>query len=320
MKKILLLLLANFAFSWGVETEVSVVVGGVHPFDSIKYSVHATYGLRVGINTNNFIIDQFELGYDYSGGVDYYEKRLVGTANPNFIKGSSYIHRIYSNAIKEFEVSKSAKLYALAGIGWESFLQDNDKPLKKYHGKDGTFGQYGAGLKYHLTNDIALKAEVRHGIKLGSPHRDNLYYTLGLSYTFGGDKQTLSQAENNEYSKQTIQEEYLSQKSFNFNSGSAQVSESGKKILKEVADNLKANHDPKIKILLEGHTDSTGSSKYNTKLSQRRADAAKDKLVEYGIGTNEITTKAYGESKPVATNKTKEGRAANRRVEIIFVQ
>jgi OOP family OmpA-OmpF porin len=310
----------------------------------MKYNDHMTYGLRIGINTNDFIIDQFELGYDYSRDVDYYEKHFAEIVDPyfyNILKGEGSIHRIYFNAIKEFEVSKSAKLYALAGIGWESFLEDKGKSdwlyeeFEKHHEKDGTFGQYGAGLKYYFTDNTALKAEVRHGIKFDSPHRSNLYYTLGLSYTFGGDKQSLPQK--TEYlaettitmsEKTTVKESeeaavktvVLTQKSFNFDFGSAQVLDSGEAILKEVAQDLKANPNLKIKILIEGHADSTGSSKYNTKLSQKRADAVKNKLAEYGIEADKIETEAYGEDKPVATNETKEGRAKNRRVEIIFVQ
>jgi OOP family OmpA-OmpF porin len=88
-----------------------------------------TYGLRVGINTDNFIIDQFELGYDYSQNVDYYEKHfeMFDADYGALLRGSDDIHRIYFNAIKEFEVSKSIKIYALLDIGVETFLEDKSK-------------------------------------------------------------------------------------------------------------------------------------------------------------------------------------------------
>jgi len=73
---------------------------------------------------------------------------------------------------------------------------------------------------------------------------------------------------------------------------------------------------PELRALVEGHTDSIGSEAYNQKLSERRANAVRDYMEEQGISASRITTKGWGKSKPVADNRTKEGRAKNRRVEI----
>jgi len=72
-------------------------------------------------------------------------------------------------------------------------------------------------------------------------------------------------------------------------------------------------------VIAVGHTDSTGASEYNQKLSTRRANAVKDYLVSKGIEKNRVYTEGKGENQPVADNKTKEGRAKNRRVEIEVV-
>jgi outer membrane protein OmpA-like peptidoglycan-associated protein len=80
---------------------------------------------------------------------------------------------------------------------------------------------------------------------------------------------------------------------------------------------------PGYKIAIEGHTDNIGSDKYNQALSERRAAAVKDYLLKHGmIDTSKdvITTKGYGESKPIADNSTEKGRFENRRVEILVLE
>jgi OOP family OmpA-OmpF porin len=72
-------------------------------------------------------------------------------------------------------------------------------------------------------------------------------------------------------------------------------------------------------LIATGYTDSIGSDAYNLKLSQRRANAVKTYLVSRGIDANHIYAEGKGESNPVASNKTREGRAHNRRVEVEIV-
>ncbi|MFA5171537.1 MAG: OmpA family protein [Sulfuriferula sp.] len=73
---------------------------------------------------------------------------------------------------------------------------------------------------------------------------------------------------------------------------------------------------PDIDVEITGHTDSVGSDKYNQKLSEERAMTVKRYMESKGIASGRMTTKGYGETKPIASNKTKAGRAENRRVEI----
>jgi OOP family OmpA-OmpF porin len=83
--------------------------------------------------------------------------------------------------------------------------------------------------------------------------------------------------------------------------------------LSELAAFLKRFSD--LQVDVEGHTDSTGPESYNERLSQQRAQAVVDLLVnQYGIESRRLEARGYGESQPVASNDTREGRAQNRRV------
>ncbi|OIO78789.1 MAG: hypothetical protein AUJ88_05180 [Gallionellaceae bacterium CG1_02_56_997] len=99
---------------------------------------------------------------------------------------------------------------------------------------------------------------------------------------------------------------------FDFDSAKLRPAADGK--LKEVAEFAATYKDAKLDV--SGHTDSTGSDAYNQKLSERRANAVKADLVKRGVVADRIVVEGYGEAKPVASNKTKAGRAENRRVEI----
>lgn len=75
---------------------------------------------------------------------------------------------------------------------------------------------------------------------------------------------------------------------------------------------------PKVQIKIYGHTDNSGKTVHNMQLSEKRANVVKDLLVERGISVNRIETKGFGETKPLTTNSTKQGKAANRRVEFVL--
>ena len=72
-----------------------------------------------------------------------------------------------------------------------------------------------------------------------------------------------------------------------------------------------------LRLAVEGHTDSIGSDEYNRRLSEQRADAVRDYLVQQGISSDAITASGFGKSEPVASNDTPEGRQQNRRVELV---
>jgi OmpA-OmpF porin, OOP family len=101
-----------------------------------------------------------------------------------------------------------------------------------------------------------------------------------------------------------------------FNNNSTRLTSNSYPAIRELADSLKTN--PDMQILIEGHTDNIGSPAYNMKLSIERAEAVKKILQTFGISTDRILVKGYGDSKPVAENSTEAGKAKNRRVVCIF--
>jgi len=102
---------------------------------------------------------------------------------------------------------------------------------------------------------------------------------------------------------------------FDVNKYDVRVHPEAEEVLKNLAIVLKEMDVKNFEI--DGHTDSDGSDEYNQVLSEKRANSVKNFLVSQGVNA-EITTKGYGESKPVASNDTAEGKQKNRRVEIII--
>lgn len=100
----------------------------------------------------------------------------------------------------------------------------------------------------------------------------------------------------------------------NFDFNKAEVRGDAAIILDEAARLL--NQDPDARVRVEGHTDWIGTEEYNQTLSERRAEAVKAHLVENGVTVDRLSTVGYGETNPISTNETQEGRALNRRVEL----
>ncbi len=103
-----------------------------------------------------------------------------------------------------------------------------------------------------------------------------------------------------------------------FDTGKATIKPESYPILDKVAEFLKAN--PKAVVEIQGHTDSVGSASYNMRLSQARAEAVRTYLITYHhIDPSRLIARGYGETRPIADNTTREGRAMNRRVEFVII-
>jgi outer membrane protein OmpA-like peptidoglycan-associated protein len=100
-----------------------------------------------------------------------------------------------------------------------------------------------------------------------------------------------------------------------FDTGSATLKTGTREKLARVSGILLSH--PELKLQIEGHTDSVGETDFNQKLSENRADSVRTYLVSQGIASNSVSTLGFGETQPVASNDTAEGRQKNRRVELI---
>jgi outer membrane protein OmpA-like peptidoglycan-associated protein len=100
-----------------------------------------------------------------------------------------------------------------------------------------------------------------------------------------------------------------------FKNGKAELLPSAREKLSKIAGILSAHKG--LKIEADGFTDSMGSDESNMRLSERRAQAAKDYLIGQGVATDSISCKGFGEENPIASNDTSAGRQENRRVELV---
>ena len=97
-----------------------------------------------------------------------------------------------------------------------------------------------------------------------------------------------------------------------------ELSEEAKQQLDDFVEKLKTD-DKNVYLEIQGHTDATGSPDHNMRLGQDRADAVRRYLNEKGVALNRMSTISYGETQPLESNKTKEGRSKNRRVVIVVL-
>lgn len=103
----------------------------------------------------------------------------------------------------------------------------------------------------------------------------------------------------------------------NFDTDKAGIKPDSQPVIDEIQKLLTSNTS--LKVTIEGHTDNSGDAAHNKKLSEDRANAVKTALTGKGIAADRLSAKGLGADKPIADNNTEDGRAKNRRVEIVKV-
>lgn len=205
----------------------------------------------------------------------------------------------------------------------------------------------GLGVRFHFTPRVsaALGAEQRYAT---NEYYQSTLYTLGLSYSFGGEEPAPVAApapvvaapldsdgdgvfDDKDECPNTPRGREVDEKGCEYHLKKAE--EMKLDVLFDVnKSDIKPQYHAEVEraakflkryaavhAVIEGHTDSDGSDKHNMKLSQDRADAVKSLLVtQYGIDATRLSAAGYGESRPVASNASKAGKAENRRVVAVF--
>lgn len=117
--------------------------------------------------------------------------------------------------------------------------------------------------------------------------------------------------------REKAQEDLVEIPNITFVTDSARLTKDGRRVVREAAEVLEEH--PEVEVRIEGHTDSVGTTSHNQRLSERRAEAVLDRLVELGVDRDRLTSKGYGESDPLVVPRTFADLEKNRRVEFDVV-
>lgn len=178
------------------------------------------------------------------------------------------------------------------------------------------------GIDYYLTQDFVIRPTglvgvtdeaLDWGIGLG------LVYSLQApSFSLPQAPPPVAQAPEPPPPPAPVMKKKIVLRGVNFDFNKSNIRPDAVPILDQAISTLKESSD--ITISVEGHTDDIGSDEYNQALSLQRAEAVRAYLASHGIAASRMTVQGFGESSPVATNDTDEGRAQNRRVELRVTQ
>jgi OmpA-OmpF porin, OOP family len=331
MKSFLLLILVPvllFALQTGADAgvtaesfSVSPYIGGYSFLGKENLDTRPVYGVRGGYNfTEHFGVEAV---------ADYI--RTEGSAS-----GGSDVdaYNLHLDMLYHFLPEGPWVPYFVAGYGWHmrELPGDNDTTRPAFN--------YGLGLKYFLTEGMALRGDFRHLIM---KHNDetfhDLEYTVGVDFLFGQPKPAVAAVQPAPAPEpapvaETPKEEapiepapaaepapghykYCITLHGEFDIDRALIRPEYRDEVAKVGDFMKKY--PTTTAVIEGHTDNVGNAEHNLELSKKRAEAVVNYLVEnYGIDRSRLASRGYGMSRPVADNATDEGRQKNRRMEAII--
>ncbi|TBW37087.1 OmpA family protein [Azotobacter chroococcum] len=288
------------------------------------------YGASIGY----FLTDDVELALSHGVYRDVTTEETIGDGGHKDIKGElTSLDAIYHFG----EPAAGLRPYVSGGFAHQSIGQARSGR------NQSTYANLGAGVKWYLTDMLYARAGV-DGMYNFDDDQAEWQAGVGIGLNFGGsagkkepapepvaevcaDVDNDGVCDNVDRCPDTpanttvdaegctaVAEVVRVELDVKFDFDKAKVKEESYADIKNLADFM--NQYPQTSTTVEGHTDSVGTDAYNQKLSERRANAVRDVLVnEYGVEGNRVDSVGYGESRPVADNATESGRAINRRVE-----
>lgn len=319
---LLSLVLASTAAAEGVRANsftLSGVIGG-YSFDGEQHlETSPIFGIRGGYNFTKYL--GVEALFDY---VPTESTRGLGDADLYRYGGDLLLHFMPDN-----------KLVPYLAAGYSGITLDREN--RGAHTK-GAF-DYGAGIKYFLTEDLALRGDLRHLIFRDNQTLFNYEYTAGVTWQFGGKAAPITAAspvarplappepepapapeaplEPAPAEPTPDRMKYCISLDIEFDIEKADIRPQYHDQVAKVGEFMKKH--PGTSAFIEGYTDEVGSDEFNQELSQRRADSVVKYLVDnFGIAPSRLSAKGYGKSRPIPDNPSDEERQKNRRINAII--
>jgi len=276
-----------------------------------------TDGNLYGGSVGYFLTDDVSLGLSYGEYHHIDSKNKVENGNTSRKKVNGSLANL--DATYHFGDAGSAlRPYLSAGFGHQSISN-----LPARTGRDRTtFANIGAGAKYYFAENFFVRAGVdgMHGLD----HNQSEWMAgMGIGLNFGGASKPAPVQEPVAVVSAPVQEEAPAaaetvrvELEVLFDFDKATVKDGSYSDIENLAEFMQQY--PELTTTVEGHTDSVGPDAYNQKLSERRANAVRQVMVEkYGVASDRVTAIGYGEARPVGDNSTDEGRGLNRRVDAV---
>ena len=266
-------------------------------------------GAALGIELTPWLgaeVEYSQIKGDVSNGGEYKGRNLAG----NLYVTSDLITKNYDSKIKP---------YVLAGAGHYKYDVDAVRD-----GEEGTLANAGGGVFWRINDALSLRTEAR-----GTYHFDEKFWNYtalaGLNVVLGGHLKPAAPVVEVapvepapvpvpvQPQPQELTEDLNMELRVFFDTNKSDIKPQYKSEIAKVAEKL--GEFPNATARIEGHTDNTGPRKLNERLSLARANSVKSALVnEYNVNASRLTTQGFAWDQPIADNKTKEGRAMNRRV------